>query len=273
MQPGNGYSLSAGQNGTSLTVDFPEQQSDPDQFKVNCSKVADGVWGVSVRKGFVSYFSYFAPSPWAAGPIQAEVHKVWAFPTDAKEEGPFADEAATPWVDKGGYVKIDEDKHYGVFIVMCSDTEISPVPYLAILEIASGADNYTDPFPGGFNMYVFYKLVTFVSDPIEVVTPSGTTTFSVTSAPQLYAYNYNCLKWKIADLTWEDGVFKVDQQHLGPLALPNFCLQNSTATESPGYTPSWLPSVDGPYYEAEKDLWFGTWSGYTKNTADATVTL
>lgn len=270
MQPGNGYSLSAGQNGTSFTVDFPEQQSDPDQFKVNCSKVSAGVWGVSVRKGFVRYFSYLATAPYAASPIQAEVQKVWAFPTGAKEEGPFADEAATPWVDKGGYVKIDEEKHYGVFIVMCADDEDPPVPYLAILEIASQADNYTDPFPGGFNMYVFYKLVSYVGDPITVVTPSGTESITITSAPSVYAYNYNCQKWKIADLTWEDGVFKVDQQHLGPLALPNACVMNTPATDQSGYTPPWIAD---PYYEAEKDLWIGAWSGYTKNTADATVTL
>ena len=270
MQPGNGYSLSAGQNGTSFTVDFPEQQSDPDQFKVNCSKVSAGVWGVSVRKGFVRYFSYLATAPYAGGPIQAQVQKVWAFPTGAKEEGPFADEAATPWVDKGGYVKIDEEKHYGVFIVMCADDEDPPVPYLAVVEIGSEADTYTDPFPGGFNMYVYYKLVSYVGDPITVVTPSGTESITIINAPSVYAYNYNCQKWKIADLTWEDGVFKVDQQHLGPLALPNACVMNTPATETSGYTPPWIAD---PYYEAEKDLWIGAWSGYTKNTADATVTL
>lgn len=270
MQPGSGYSLSAGQNGTSLTVDFPDQQSDPDQFKVNCSKVETGYWGVSVRKGFVRYFSYLASSPYAAGPIQAEVHKVWAYPDSSKVDGPFADEADTPWVDKGGYVKIEEEKHYGVFIVMCADVEDPPVPYLAVLEIASVADNYTDPFPGLFNMYVFYRLVTFVNDPLEVVTPTGTEYINLINAPTVYAYNYNCQKWKIADLTWADGVFKVDQQHLGPLALPNCCVMNTTATESAAYSPPWIAV---PYYEAEKNLWFGSWSGYTKNTADATVPL
>jgi len=270
MQPGNGYSLSAGQNGTSFTVDFPDQQSDPDQFKVNCSKVSPGVWGVSVRKGFVRYFSYFATSPYAASPIQAEVQKVWAYPDDAKVDGPFADEAATPWVDKGGYVEIDEEKHYGVFIVMCADDEDPPVPYLAIVEIASEADTYTDPFPGGFNMYVYYKLVTYQNEPIVVLTPAGSESITIINAPSVYAYNYNCQKWKIADLTWEDGVFKVDQQHLGPLALPNACVMNTPALDSTGYTPPWIAD---PYYEAEKDLWFGAWSGYTKNTADATVTL
>ena len=270
MQPGNGYSLSAGQNGTSLTVDFPEQQSDPDQFKVNCSKVSAGVWGVSVRKGFVRYFSYFNMSPYTAGPIQAKVQKVWAFPTGAKQEGPFADEAATPWVDKGGYVKIDEGKHYGVFIVMCANDEDPPVPYLAILEIASQADNYTDPFPGGFNMYVYYKLVTYQNDLLEILTPDGNQYITIIAAPNVYAYNYNCQKWKIADLTWEDGVFKVDQQHLGPLALPNACVMNTPAVRTSGYTPPW---IEEPYYKDNLDLWIGAWSGYTKNTADATVTL
>ena len=270
MQPGNGYSLSAGQNGTSLTVDFPEQQSDPDQFKVNCSKVSAGVWGVSVRKGFVRYFSYLATAPYAASPIQAEVHKVWAFPTGAKQEGPFADEAATPWVDKGGYVKINEAKHYGVFIVMCANDEDPPVPYLAILEIASQADNYTDPFPGGFYMYVYYRLVTYQDDLLEILTPDGNQYITIIAAPNVYAYNYNCQKWKIADLTWEDGVFKVDQQHLGPLALPNACVMNTPAVRTSGYTPPW---IEEPYYKDNLDLWIGAWSGYTKNTADATVTL
>jgi len=103
-----------------------------------------------------------------------------------------------------------------------------------------------------------------------VLTPAGSESITIINAPSVHAYNYNCQKWKIADLTWEDGVFKVDQQHLGPLALPNACVMNTPALDSAGYTPPWIAE---PYYMDEKDLWIGAWSGYTKNTADATVTL
>jgi hypothetical protein len=76
--------------------------------------------------------------------------------------------------------------------------------------------------------------------------------------------NYNCIRYKIASLTYEDGTFKVVQKFLGPMKVPypvNY--QGLNTANDPAPSP--------PAYDTELTDWFGAWTGYTKDDIGATV--
>jgi hypothetical protein len=266
MQPGKGYSIISGQSGTSLSIDDPQLAGDPEQYRVTVMKTGYG-YGVQCRKGFVRFVSMRATDPWAFGLWQAEVRKFYGYPTGSKTVGPFATSDESPLVDLGGYITIQPasveggSDNWGVYIIGCGDTMSGFWPYLAIMADGSDADTKSNFFNGS-NPQIIVRLSNTLNN-VEVLTPSGSEYLLIQGISSMVASNYNCQKWKIADLDFDGGTFIVTQAHLGPL-----CLQNpvnfqglDTANLSP-YTPA---------YEAEWLDWLGAWTDYTKDSSGATV--
>lgn len=271
MQPGYGYTLSAGQNGTSLTIDDPQLAGDPEQFRVTVMRTGSG-YGVQVRKGFVRSPLYKRYAPWFQTLAQFEVQKFYGFPDGSKTTGPFATPEESPLVDLGGYVQIQPasveggSDNWGVYVIGCPGVDTEDFrPYLAIMAEDSDADTKSEPFEVGqaITWFILYNSVgRFIN------TPAGTEYIVfyevVGSAPR----NYNCQKWKVADLTWDGSTFIVTQKHLGPLALNSPVIFAGWSILDPAFPPAWYPV---PYYEAEFLAWNGPWSGYTKDFSGATV--
>ncbi len=272
MQPGVGYNLSTGQAGITLSIDDPQLAGDPEQFRVTVMKTGSG-YGVQCRKGFVRSSIYGKNGPWAKGLGQFEVQKYFAYPDGSKTVGPFATAAESPLVDLGGYVQIQPGSveggsdNWGVYIIGCPPDDDSGtfIPLLAIMAQGSDADAKTEPFMAGQTIKHFLLYYTSLQD---VDTPTGPTTLTIWNNVGQAIYNYNCQKWKVADLTWEGSTFIVNQTHLGPMALEHPVSFEGWNYVDPASPPGWFPD---PYYLTELQAWNGAWSGYTKSFSGATV--
>lgn len=272
MQPGSGYSIVSGQAGTSLTIDDPQLAGDPEQFRVTIMPTGYG-YGVQVRKGFVRSPIYRKNDPWAISLQQFEVRKYFSFPDGSKTTGPFATSAESPLVDLGGYVQIQPasveggSDTWGVYIIGCPPNDESGtfIPLLAIMADGSDADAKTEPFMAGQTIKYFQFYMTTLTD---VTTPTGSTTLTLFNFTGQGIYNYNCQKWKVADLTWEGSTFIVNQTHLGPMALVSPVSFEGFQYVDPASPPGWFPT---PFYEPEFNAWNGSWTGYTKDYSGATV--
>jgi hypothetical protein len=272
MQPGNGYSLSAGQNGTSLSIDDPQLAGDPEQFRVTIMPTGAG-YGVQVRKGFVHWLLYRAQDPFVNASAQGEVRKFYAFPTGAKTTGPFTEVIDSPLVDLGGYVQIQPasveggSDNWGVYIIGCANIDVPIVPYLAIMADGSDAEVKTRYFNGASDQIIVRNVIPFNS--LEVETPTGTTLINYAAGGDLYPYNYNCQRYKVATLTWEDDTFLVEQKLLGQFTMPYpINHQGDYPYLVSSGPPSWLGS---PYYGPQLEDWMDAWSGYTRDSSGATV--
>lgn len=266
MQPGKGYSIISGQSGTSLTIDDPQLSGDPEQFRVTVMRTGSG-YGVQCRKGFVRFTSQRAPDPWSWGTYQAEVRKFYGYPTGYKTTGPFTSSDESPLVDLGGYVTIQPasveggSDNWGVYIIGCGDTMSGFWPYLAIMADGSDAD-IKSAFFNGSDPQIIWRF-TNTSELVNVTTPSGTTTLNITATGIPVCCNYNCQKWKIADIDWDGSAFIVTQAHLGPLSLSNpVQFQGNDTANVPPYSPA---------YDSLLTDWLGSWTDYTKDSTDATV--
>ena len=274
MQPGDGYNVNAGQNGTTLTIldDLGNTRTgQPDQFRVLAVKNSTDTWAIYIRKGFVEWPGFRAGDPHVQGVYQGEVQQVWCYPTDSKVAGPFDEFADSPLTDKGGYIQLDDDDgSWGVYLISCSGFDDINIPYLAVIKDGSDADTKSDTFKGIYDMQIIaYALAT--SQSVEVTTPDGPTYLSIQSVQsQQKPYNYNCQKWKIATLTWEDNAYKVEQLHLGPFCMPNPVNYQGVYNYDPDNPPSWITT---PYYDDKLTDWLGSWSGYQKTPFEATVIL
>ena len=266
MQPGSGYSIVSGQAGTSLTIDDPQLAGDPEQFRVTIMPTGYG-YGVQCRKGFVRFSSSRNLDAWAWGVWQAEVRKFYGYPTGSKTTGPFTTADESPLVDLGGYIQIQPasvesgSDHWGVYVIGCGDSGDGFWPYLAIMEDGSDADTKSNFFNGSSPQIIIRQ--SREQELVEVETPTGATYINLQTVGAFVQYNYNCQKWKIADVDWDGTTFVVTQSHLGPLALLNpVQLQGLDTANIPPYT---------PFYETELNAWLGAWTGYTKNSSGATV--
>jgi hypothetical protein len=268
IQPGAGYNFVTSGGATALTVDPVWQYwGEDDQFQVTAAKAADG-YQVQCRKGYVLWNSYFASFPWAHGGKKAEVQKFYCFPTGSKTDGEAATADDSPFVDLGGYITIQPasveggSDSWGVYIIACAGVETGVVPYLAIFADGSDADTKSDYFNGSNDQINFKHLQTL--DLVEVNTPTGTTFLTIQGVGALAVLNYNCIRYKIASLTYEDGTFKVTQKFLGPMKVPNPVNYQGLYTAND-------PAPSPPAYDTELTDWFGAWSGYTKDDTGATV--
>lgn len=272
MQPGSGYSIASGQAGTSLTIDDPQLPGDPEQFRVTVMRTGSG-YGVQVRKGFVRSAIYRKTAAWVIGLSQFEIQKYYGFPTGSKVTGPFATPDESPLVDLGGYVQIQPasveggSDNWGVYVIGCPpDDDVGTfVPYLAIMADGSDADTKSEPFQAGQTIK-YYQL--YNQNLQDVDTPAGVVTLNLFNFFGQAIYNYNCQKWKVADVIWDGSAFIVTQTHLGPMALASPVSFEGFQYVDPAGPPPWFPD---PYFGAELTAWNGTWSGYTKDPSGATV--
>lgn len=269
FQPGRGYNFTTA-NGVStldLDADWP-LPAEPDQFQVSVFK-GSSAWGVQCRKGFVRFTSSRNGYAWAWGVWQAEVRKFYGYPTGSKTTGDAATAADSSLVDLGGYISINPasveggSDSWGVYIIGCGDTNDGFWPYLAIMADGSDADTKSDFFNGS-NPQIVWKM-SQSAELLEVETTTGTTNITLQNTGGNVQMNYNCQKWKIADVVWDGTTFVVTQSHLGPLVLLNpVQYQGLDSANNPPFTPA---------YETELNNWLGAWSGYTKSATGATVQL
>lgn len=268
IQPGAGYNFVTSGGASALTVDPVWQYwGEDDQFQVTAAKAADG-YQVQCRKGYVLWNSYFASQPWSHGGKKAEVQKFYCFPTGSKTDGEAATADDSPFVDLGGYITIQPasveggSDSWGVYIIACAGVETGVVPYLAIFADGSDADTKSDYFNGSSDQVNFKHLQTL--DQVDVDTPTGTTTLTIQGIGALAVLNYNCIRYKVASLTYEDGTFKVTQKYLGPMKVPNPVNYQGLNTAND-------PAPSPPAYDTELTDWFGAWTDYTKDDTGATV--
>lgn len=269
FQPGRGYNFTTA-NGVS-TLDFETEwplPAEPDQFQVSVFKGTEA-WGVQCRKGFVRFVSHRNSDAWAHSVFQAEVRKFYAYPTGSKTTGDAAAVADSSLVDLGGYISINPasgeggSDTWGVYVIGCASTEEVFWPYLAIMAAGSDADTKSDFFNGSSPQIVWKMSQT--SELLEVETPTGPTNITLQTTGGNVQMNYNCQKWKIADVVWDGTTFVVTQAHLGPVVLPSpINYQGLDSANNPPFTPA---------YETELNEWLGAWSGYTKDSTGATVQL
>ena len=267
VQPGAGYNFVTSGEATALTVD-PVWQfwGLGDQFEVTAAKAADG-YQVQCRKGYVLWNSYYASAPWAHGGMKAEVQRFYCYPDSSKTDGNAATADDSPFVDRGGYITIQPaseggSDNWGVYIIGCADVEEGIRPYLAIFADGSDADTKSDYFNGQNDQVIFKHIQT--QELIEIETPTGTTNITIQFIGSLAVINYNCIRYKVASLTYEDGTFKVVQKFLGPMKVPYPVNYQGLYTAND-------PAPSPPAYDAELTDWIGAWSGYTKNSSGATV--
>ena len=267
MQPGVGYNLTTGQAGITLTIDDPQLAGDPEQFRVTVIKTGSG-YGVQCRKGFVLGERYRASDPWAHSSYKAEIRKYYCYPDGSKTVGPFTEAKDSPLVDLGGYVQIQPASveggadSWGVYVIGCASTEEPILPYLAIFADGSDADDKSDYFNGLSSQINFKHLQTL--ELVEVETPTGTTYLTIQGIGGLAVLNYNCIRYKVATLTFEGSTFLVEQHHLGPMSIPYPVNYQGLYTAND-------PAPSPPAYDTELTDWLGAWTGYTKSSSGATV--
>ena len=267
FQPGRGYNFTTSNGVSTLDIDADwPLPAEPDQFQVSVFKGAES-WGVQCRKGFVRFTSSRNLDAWAWGVWQAEVRKFYAFPTGSKTTGDAATVADSSLVDLGGFISINPasveggSDNWGVYVIGCGDSGDGFWPYLAIMADGSDADTKSNFFNGSNPQIIVRQTQT--QELIDVETPTGTESLNIQAVGDFVQYNYNCQKWKMADVIWDGTTFVVTQKHLGPLALLNpVQFQGLDTANIAPYT---------PYYETELNAWLGAWTGYTKSASEATV--
>jgi len=266
MQPGNGYSLSAGQNGTSISIDDPQLAGDPEQFRVTIMPTGYG-YGVQVRKGSVLWCNYRNIDAQVFATKSGEIQKFFAYPTGSKTDGPFASSDGSPLMARGGYIQIQPasveggSDSWGVYLLGCGDNDMGDFrPYIGIMADGSDAEVKSRYFNGA-NDQIIVRNVRELSQ-IEIETPTGPTSITYTACSTMYQYNYNCQRYKVATLTWEDNTFVVTQHLLGQTTIPYPVNQQGDFCYLSGEEPEWLAS---PYYGPQLEDWLGDWTGYTKD--------
>ena len=268
-QPGLGYNFVHSGNATALTIDQPWLfYGDPDQYQVTVAK-GDVGYQVQCRKGFVRFTSSRNLDPWAWGTWQAEVQKFYGYPTGSKTTGSASTADDSPLVDLGGYITIQPasveggSDAWGIYIIGCGDSMSGFWPYLAIMADGSDADNKSAFFNGVDPQIIVRQQVG--EQLVEVTTPTGSEYITLQIVGQFVQYNYNCQKWKIANIEWDGDTFVVTQHHLGPLSLSNpVQFQGLDSPNAAPYTPA---------YDAKLTDWLGSWTDYTKDSTGATVQL
>jgi hypothetical protein len=76
-----------------------------------------------------------------------------------------------------------------------------------------------------------------------------------------WRYNYNCQRYLVAKVYWNEDRWIIEQQLYGPVTLPDdlmfmgcrFVIMDEMGEPWP------------MYYESEQNDWEGAWSGYTKD--------
>lgn len=227
--------------GANTAADIP-------QFKVEVEndllRIAKGtiLWTVS-RFVFGDFPNY---------PVQGLARKVWVYPSGTLNPG---SDAASPWMNEGGTISLDQAETYGVYIIGNQDASGAGATYgsVGVAVIADGSDAHTKSRPVGGYMGRTWKEV-FQYAPALIYIGAE-------------LQNYNAQRYRIATVSHDGSKWVVDQKLVGPVTINDDLFLGPIKQVDPGYTPP--PIANATHLEA----WEGTWAGYTKDGTPDSATL
>jgi hypothetical protein len=217
--------------------------------------------------------------------VEFNVEGFAVFPTGSRIEGPSI--PTSVWASDG-YVNIqkltpgetEEDpatgsNSWGVYILRNQAESGGGPGSLALLAvIAEGSDAYTKSvgFPttneGNYRWSCYQRIINVTIDG-----PSGGSGNLISEMMPYVLENYAAERIKIAQITW-DGTFSqwnVSQLLIGTLTLPG-CVTGGTISWTSDPLPGY-PSAILPGGSAQNNIWWGTWSGYTKVFSGYTTSI
>lgn len=271
IQPGQGYTFTDTEDGSSLQIQFPEQTPHLEQFKVDVLGNNLQVYGGRV----VAQQLTAMPT---TRTLEYNVHGFSVYPTGKLTEG---SDAASPWCSQGGYVEIqkytpgetEEDpptgsNSWGVYLIRnegnIGDIGQVVMPFLAVMADGSEAETYSKPWNssgqhGDLREYYIIRQ----RQSVEITTPTDVVYGAIVQSFHGAIKRYNCQRIKIASVNWYDATGWVITQHLiGTLYMPNNVHFYGELDYEAGDD---APDIDWPLNSAENEDWSGTWTGYTKN--------
>ena len=210
---------------------------------------AGDIDALRIAKGDILWsYAPFTSSAHDSTPVQGHAKKLWVYPTGTITEDV---DPALPWVNGGGYIHLDREQTYGVYIIGNQDSAyFGGAVSLAV--IANGSDAYTKtrPFRSGY-----------MGRGWESVFKNGLVVDGSTIYSPFYQFdrlkNYNCQRYLVATVAWSGTAWTVTQYLYGPVTLSND-LDNAGPHV-------WEEDPPGPDFQTEQDAWNGAWSGYTKD--------
>ncbi len=230
-----------------------------DQFRL---KIAKGNilwmntrWDISRTNGYDNFTM----------PLQGEARKVWVYPTGTLYNG---DDPSSPYVNDDGYISLETSQSYGVYIIGNQDSTAAGSSFgnvtLAVIADGSDADSKSEPFYAG---YMGRQWATAATPFLEV--DGSLYGLGGIGISANWRYNYNCQRYLIAKVYWNETRWVVEQQLYGPVTLPDdlmfmgcrFVIMDEMGEPWP------------MYYESEQNDWEGAWSGYTKDGNPDTCTV
>ena len=227
------------------------------QFEVSVDQVGDE-FRLKIAKGDILWtWSQFSWPEFRTVPLQGHAEKVWVYPTGTLTNG---SNPSSPYVNDGGYVSLDAEQTYFVYIIGNQDSPFfGGAVSLAVISQGSDANSKSRPFNGymGRTMVnVFWNVEAFTVDS----SPYYQQNF-VGSA----LLNYNCQRYLIASVSYDGTKWNVAQYLYGPVTISDDLSSEGPHVYEAGYEPE--------TFNADKQAdWNGAWSGYTKDgdPADAT---
>ena len=180
---------------------------------------------------------------------QGDAVRVWSYPDGTLTTG---GDPESPWVNDGGFVELDTDLTYSVFLIANQDANIpgdyeGGTPVLAVIADGSEAWNITRPV-GGYSGRAYVCAFDLATN----------------SLIGNYLFNYNHQRIKIADVSHDGSNWVVAQKLFGPITIPRDIYFQGC---------QFVASLPTTYNGAEKESWEGTWAGYTRDGSAETATL
>lgn len=188
-------------------------------------------------------------------PLQGHAKKLWVYPTGTLTEDV---DVTLPWVNGGGYVALDVEQTYFVYIIGNQEA-----PYfggavsLAVIAQGSDANSKSRPFNGymGRNWQSVFTNG-LVVDGSEVFSPYFQFSFLA---------NYNCQRYLIATVSHDGTKWNVAQYLYGPVTLSDDLVNAGPRLYPVDYSPT-------TEYSDKQDEWNGAWSGSTKDGSPTDAT-
>lgn len=189
--------------------------------------------------------------------LQGEAKKVWVYPDGSVTEGT---DYTSPFVNAGGRFHLEKTSVYGVYIIGNQDSMAAGSPYgnvtLAIIADGSEADTKSKPFNSGYMGRNWISA--FVSQPFFTV---DETQYYQKNFDQNWLWNYNCQRYLVAKVYWNEVEWVIEQRLLGPVTIPNDLIFDGCRD-----MPAVGPGESWPFeYADEQGDWDGNWAGYTKD--------
>lgn len=189
--------------------------------------------------------------------LQGEAKKVWVYPTGSLTDG---GDSASPFMNNGGRIHLERGTTYFVYIIGNQDSEAagSSLGNVTVAVIADGSDanNKTKPFDSG---YMGRNWATAATPFLEVDgVVYGLGGIDVSSN---WPYNFNCQRYLVATVFWNETRWVVNQQLFGPVTLSDDLIYMGCR-----YVVMEEPGAPWPrdFLDQQND-WSGAWSGYTKD--------